>query len=128
MFVETRKNAKFTTRLSRTLKRPLVPVWLQTQRTKAWQSYQEYRSSTLKPRITHSFCIGLPKTGTHSIAKMLQCRARHEPETHIPLFLCRNYLVGKIDLAEQIKVLQARDTMLWLEMESNWVLGLVIEP
>lgn len=126
-FVATRKNASLKTKVIKSVKRSFVPLWLKTQRLKLWQQYQHYLATERPPRSIHSFCIGLPKTGTHSIADMLDCRSKHEAETNILLYLCQNYANGNMSFEEQIRILQTRDKMLWLEMESNWMLGLVIE-
>jgi hypothetical protein len=128
MFVTTRQDASLKTKITRTIKRPLVPLWLNTQKLTLWQEYQKYQSQNKPKRNLHSFCIGLPKTGTHSIARMLDCRSAHEPETHIILYLYKNHLQGTMSLEEQVRILKTRDVMLWLEMESSWVLGLVIKP
>jgi len=54
---------------------------------------------------------------------MLDCYSAHEPETHTLLHLQQD----RITTQQQRRVLEARDAWLWLELESNWMLGLVIE-
>ncbi len=58
---------------------------------------------------------------------MVHCRSAHEPETHTLLYLYNLYIKGKISKDDQVRVLKARDSWLWLELESNWMLGLVID-
>ena len=109
------------------LKSMLLPVWYGVQQTSAWQKYMAYQEGHLEPRSTHAYCIGLPKSGTHSIARMLDCRSAHEPETHTLLNLFADHKKSKISREDQRRVLRSRDTWLWLELESNWLLGLVLE-
>lgn len=114
-------------RFARPLRPVALPVWFLLQRSSAWQAYQERARVRRPARPYHAFCIGLPKTGTQSLAQMLRLRAAHEPETNTLLHLYARQLKGKMSVSDQAAVLRARDTLLWLEMESNFMLGLVIE-
>jgi len=57
---------------------------------------------------------------------MLNCNSSHEPETHTLLHLYQLQKRNHITQREQGQILKARDTYLWLELESNWMLGLVV--
>ena len=58
---------------------------------------------------------------------MLNCGSEHEPETHTLLHLYHQRAQGQISHEDQKLVLEARDVWLWLEIESNWMLGFVLE-
>jgi hypothetical protein len=58
---------------------------------------------------------------------MVKGHSAHEPETHILLSLYDQHAQGTMTVSEQARVLRARDTLLWLDVESNHLLGLVIE-
>jgi len=58
---------------------------------------------------------------------MVKGHSAHEPETHILLSLYDRHAQGGMTVSEQARVLRARDTLLWLDVESNHLLGLVIE-
>ena len=105
----------------------LMPLWLKIQKSNLWYKYWSNIEQKRSARNIHAFCIGLPKSGTHSIATMLECKTAHEPEKSIlfDIFLLRNR--GLISIEKQIKILKARDTLLWLDVESNWLLGLNFE-
>ncbi|MEM9666560.1 MAG: sulfotransferase [Bacteroidota bacterium] len=114
-------------RRGRPYKGLLLPVWLQVQRTWLWQRLMEGLAARRPARTRHVFCVGLPKTGTHSLAAMVQCRSAHEPETHTLAHLYTEALRGQMTRAEQVAVLRARDALWWLDLEANWLFGLVIE-
>ena len=105
----------------------LLPAWTRLQRNRLWQRIHELRRPFLRDRTTHAFSVGLPKTGTTSIARMVTGHSAHEPETHILLSLHDQHAQGRMTVSEQARVLRARDTLLWLDVESNHLLGLVIE-
>lgn len=127
MVEKIRKNNFFRKHFKKALKPALLPVWFYTQKTWLWQSYQGFMRQYLPDRETHAFCVGLPKTGTHSIANMLRCNAAHEPETQTLLYLYKLHKQGKLSIDQQVRILRARDVQLWLELESNFMLGLVIK-
>ena len=109
------------------LKPLLMPVWLKIQKSSLWCKYWCHIGQNRPVRKTHAFCIGLPKSGTHSIATMLECKTAHEPGKSIlfDIYLLRDR--GLISLEKQIDILKARDALLWLDVESNWLLGLNFE-
>jgi hypothetical protein len=76
-------------------------------------------------RAFHAYCIGTPKSGTHSIAGLFQPRYNsvHEPE-HYPLIqlLLANQPVNQIN-----KQLTKRDQHLGLELESSNLLSFFVE-
>ena len=122
-----RKNAKVRNTI-KPIKPWLIPIWMRAQCSPLWHSYQTNRRNKLPTRKIHSYCIGLPKTGTHSIASLLPCNSYHEPETNTLLYLFRQSRYQGMTLKEQVSILKSRDSQLWLEMESNFMLGLVLEP
>lgn len=83
----------------------------------------------LKPRRFHAYCVGAPKTGTHSIAGIFEKRFRtsHEPEY-------RDMIGRIVALRAQTltgpafeRYLKRRDRRLWLEMESSHLTYFYIE-
>jgi len=114
--------------------RPLVlPLWLNLWKSSHWQNLINSTRHVKRRRRFLSFGVGLPKTGTKSLAKMLQqeYRAAHEPETWIVTdALTRSSIShgGPETAKDQTELFRARDSFLSLEFESNWVLGLAIKP
>lgn len=80
------------------------------------------------PRSVHVFCVGAPKTGTSSIAGLFQknFRAEHEPHVHELLSKYEEYK-KETGLHQFDHYLHQRDVELWLEVESSWPTGLMIE-
>jgi hypothetical protein len=87
------------------------------------------RKITAEPRRFHAYCIGGPKSGTHSVASVFRShyRAAHEPQIlkFIPFFLEK--AKGNIPESESQDYLRMRDAALSLELESNHLLVLFIE-
>ncbi|WP_159816963.1 sulfotransferase [Colwellia sp. 20A7] len=84
--------------------------------------------SFFQKKAFHAFCIGTPKSGTHSIANILKgYRATHEPNEIFMINLINKKAKGEISHNEIIKILKSRDISNWLEMESSHYLGGVIE-
>lgn len=85
------------------------------------------------PRRLHAYCIGTPKSGTHSVAAMLQAgyRVRHEPWLHPSIqAILRNGATSHADLCNQptmVNFVVRRDRTLWLEFESSHVPGHFID-
>ncbi|MFH0944622.1 MAG: sulfotransferase [Planctomycetota bacterium] len=82
-----------------------------------------------RKRRFHAFCVGLPRSGTHSIAAMFSrsYASRHEPSllgsaAHILLFM-----EGRQSERTMRAVLQARDRLLRLEMEAAHYLNHVVD-
>ncbi len=75
-------------------------------------------------RNFHAFCLGTPKSGTHSIANMLKgYRTSHEPNEIFMINLLHQKKNGTLSLDDLIKILKYRDISNWLEMESSHYLG-----
>jgi len=113
--------------------RPIaLPVWLRLQERRIWQRIVHAATTRRAPRPFQAFGVGLPKTGTVSLANLLKPHyaASHEPETWILTHLFQRSTSGAahpLSLEEQIRVLRTRDRLLHLTLESNYVLGYVIE-
>ncbi|VEP15945.1 hypothetical protein H1P_390013 [Hyella patelloides LEGE 07179] len=74
----------------------LMSSWLQIQKNALWSEYWKKIRKKRPPREIHAFCIGLPKTGTNSIANMLECKTAHEPEKSILFDLYKANIKGRI--------------------------------
>ena len=74
-----------------------------------------------RARRTRLYCVGMPKSGTHSIAEMFsrQVRAQHEPGALdlIDKILDRHH--GRLPESEWIEWLRGRDRRLALEVDSS---------
>ena len=77
------------------------------------------------PRRFHAFSIGTPKSGTTSVAGLLDknFRASHEPERVQIIHLINDHYNKRISDEQYVKWLQQRDRRVWLELESNCFLG-----
>ncbi len=83
----------------------------------------------LVPRGLDVCCCGLSKTGTHSMAGLFEgYRSAHHPDADARLRLATAYLNGEVDAAAAQATLRRRDRLLWLEMESSALAGILIEP
>jgi Sulfotransferase domain len=80
-------------------------------------------------RRIHAYCIGLPRSGTHSMATMFSKRyaAYHEPLSHDTIVHLLNYLLGNYSSQQFNALLVARDKYLQLEMEASHMLHHVID-
>ena len=76
----------------------------------------------IMPRRVHSYCVGLPKTGTTSLATMFagKYRSQHEPAYEEIFELLRS---GR-PRDEIERIYRKRDRRLWLELESAWFNGM----
>ena len=78
-----------------------------------------------QPRRIHAFCLGIPKSGTTSIAGMFKSNYRvfHEPKR--PKIVAKMYAHYQGELSDEGLCLyyKKRDKQLWLDMESNCFLG-----
>lgn len=79
-------------------------------------------------RRFHAFCVGAGKSGTHSIAGMLEgaYRTAHEPETDPLIDVILAEREGRMSPAEIAGWLRQRDRRLWLEMDSSGLNGAVV--
>lgn len=76
--------------------------------------------SVLQPRKFRVYCIGPPKTGTHSIARVFEAyRSVHEPHFHDFAHWIEGRWEGTIGREEIEDWLVERDKFLWLECESS---------
>jgi hypothetical protein len=83
----------------------------------------------LRPRRFDCCCCGLSKTGTHSMAGIFEnYRCEHHPNAAIRLELAMAHLKGEADRVRTRKILRRQDRLLWLEMESSALAGILIEP
>jgi len=71
-------------------------------------------------RDVHVYCVGTPKTGTHSVASIFKkYRSEHEP---LPLFmieLLRRVQDGRVSKDQLVKILRSKDRTTNLELESS---------
>src|SRR5262245_13877986 len=72
-------------------------------------------------RSFHAYCIGTPKSGTHSIAEVFGTRYRvaHEPEYDLLIETILSASSGAIDHSRLAKFVRARDKQLNLELECS---------
>lgn len=88
--------------------------------------------SVLQPRDFRAYCIGPPKTGTHSIARVFKSyRSAHEPHFHDFAHWIEGRWQGTIGREEIEDWLVERDKFLWLECESShpmvWFSDLIVD-
>lgn len=78
----------------------------------------------LRSRNFHAYCVGTPKSGTTSVARIFSpnFQAAHEPRTFTTNDYIADWLEGVISDRELTNFLQARDRHLWLELEAAHVL------
>ena len=113
--------------------RPIaLPLWLRLWDSPYWRRIVHQSRKHRYDRSFLAFGVGLPKTGTQSLARILakEYRAAHEPETWIVTHFLRRNSVAQNRLLTSTsckELFQARDALLGLEFESNWILGLAIE-
>ncbi|MGR6034157.1 MAG: sulfotransferase [Candidatus Nitrosoglobus sp.] len=76
-------------------------------------------------RAFHAYCVGTPKSGTHSIAEMLSnYRASHEPNEILIINMIHDRLHNKLSNDKLNRILRARDVFHWYEMESSHLMGM----
>lgn len=75
----------------------------------------------LQPKKFQVFCLGVPRTGTASIAGIFQARyrAEHEPENIYTTKKIIDYVNSSISKRQMISFIKNRDKCLWLELESS---------
>ncbi len=73
------------------------------------------------PRRIRAYCLGAPKSGTHSIAGLFAARyrARHEPEVKSVILALLGAAAGALPEEAQREFLRVRDAELQLEMEAS---------
>lgn len=82
----------------------------------------------VRPRRFHVFGVGLPKTGTHSLAAVLnRYRSWHEPRIESFMQVIMERTKGVLsDDAARARVRQL-DRQLWLEVNASWVNYLLLD-
>lgn len=75
----------------------------------------------VRDRRLHLLGVGLPRSGTHSLASLFQARYRaaHEPAARSTIRLVTGYAEGRIGRREMRASLLARDRSLHLEVEAS---------
>ncbi|MBD3413422.1 MAG: hypothetical protein GF421_03200 [Candidatus Aminicenantes bacterium] len=75
----------------------------------------------LYPRRFHAFCLGVPRTGTASMAGLFQrhYRAEHEPEDIVTTEKIVDFINGELSKKKMSSFIRKRDRSLWLELESS---------
>ncbi len=75
-------------------------------------------------RSFHAYCIGAPKSGTHSIARMFgkRHRAAHEPIYEPVIAAILAAADGSASRDQLVEFIRSRDRLLQLEMESSHLL------
>ena len=76
--------------------------------------------SVLVPRRIHVYCIGTPKTGTHSMAGLFEreYRAAHEPDKSIQMKALLE-TEGGLTPRDKDRLVKSRDIRRWLEVNSS---------
>ncbi len=74
-----------------------------------------------KGRRFHAFCVGMPRSGTHSISYLLHdhFKSEHEPKSGATVLHLLKYKSEKYSKEEFTTMLRARDKVLNLELESS---------
>jgi len=85
--------------------------------------------SVLRPRRFHAYCVGAPKTGTHSLAEVFgkHFRTAHEPKYRRLIDQIVAFRGGAVKEKEFDRYLKERDERLQLEMESSHLIYFYIE-
>lgn len=122
----------FSSQLKERVRPIALPIWLRLWDFPLWRQIVRRVYKNNRKRSFQAYGVGLPKTGTKSLARMLAAehRSAHEPETWIAThFLGRNSVAQNTPYTNTScsELFKARDALLALEFESNWVLGLAIE-
>lgn len=89
-------------------------------RCQVWLAPLYARLPAPRGRNFHAYCIGLPRSGTHSIAAMLErdFAAAHEPALGGTIGHTLAWLQGRRSTATMQALLRARDRHLALELEA----------
>lgn len=84
---------------------------------------KSYFFKKLNPRKAKIYCVGTPKSGTHSICQIFKhnLRADHEPERLAFIEVIRQYQTQKLDERQLKHYLRKRDRRLWLEVDSSFL-------
>lgn len=95
-----------------------------------WKRGPAYVLRMVRPRRFHAFCIGAARTGTHSVARLLQrnFRSQHEPDVRqvVQHVLAMDKGERNDDAVQQFVL--AHDRAWRLEMNASHLLGYFVEP
>jgi len=82
----------------------------------------------LLPRRFHAFCVGGPKTGTHSLAGVFsRYRAWHEPLTEHFMQIIVERANGDLSDPAARNQIRRLDRRMWLEFNSSWINYFLLE-
>lgn len=114
------------------IKPAALPLWLKLQESAVWRKTLSRFAGNRPERPFHAFGVGLPKTGTVSLANLLKknYHATHEPETWILNHILQRSSLGeqnRLDDSSVIGILKSRDRLIYPSFESNFVLGMLID-
>ena len=90
----------------------------------------EQSANTLSARRkVQLFCVGLPKSGTHSIAAIFAARFRsaHEPEVENCMQVILDKSSDKMQQSQVLNWLRERDLVMQLHMESSHVMAFLVQ-
>lgn len=75
------------------------------------------------------FCIGLPRTGTHSLAHMFgkHFRAAHEPKKQETIINILDWKSGRYSKSKMLRILALRDKRLKLNLEASHYLHHIVD-
>ena len=73
-----------------------------------------------RPRCFHAYCLGTPRSGTHSISYMLEqnYNARHEPNEYYAIYHLLKWRNGQYKCSDIKNILKWRDKKLSLDLEA----------
>jgi len=93
------------------------PIWLRNK-----LSY--LLKPVLHPRRFHAYCIGMLKSGTHSLSAIFEDSYNSEHEHGVKELACNTApgLKTDISIREHTRFIKKRDRKFWLEMESSHIL------
>lgn len=76
----------------------------------------------VRPRRFHAFGVGMPKTGTHSLAAVFsRYRAWHEPEMERFMQIIKARADGELSDSAARDYIRQLDRRLWLELNASWI-------
>ncbi len=80
-------------------------------------------------RRFQAYCVGMPRTGTHSVSAMFHnsYRAGHEPDAYHLISRIVKWNSGRICRRKFEKFILKRDLFLQLELESSWLIHFYID-
>ena len=82
----------------------------------------------LQRKKIHAFCVGTPKSGTHSVANLFSnFRTKHEPSQIFMIYLMKRKKDGDISEKEIKNIFNSANIAQWLEMNSSHYNGFFIE-